>query len=207
LNNFQLLYDCKICILKISGWLIIAMIEKYEESRSKEAIQLAYLKERLFYDFFKFLKYSQTHSTPQSQTKNSGRKVFRDILNITFKKTSFLWRILFVQKTFKVSFEISFLTKQFSVFWPYNCQIFFFWLRLFDVKNLENFGFEVCETRKCFKVWNSRFRSKLISGNNSYLENKKSRIVFQKNYLFLFTSSRSYLKGECLTLDVHWRVT
>ena len=32
---------------------------------------------------------------------------------------------------------------------------------------------------------------------------KKSRIVFQKNYLFLFTSSRSYLKGECLTLDVH----
>ncbi len=94
-----------------SGWLIIVIIEKCEKSRSKEAIQLAYLKERLFYDFFKFLKYSQTHSTPQSQTKNSGRKIFRDILNITFKKTSFLWRILFVQKTFKVSFEISFLKK------------------------------------------------------------------------------------------------
>jgi hypothetical protein len=107
--------------------LIIVIIEKCEKSRSKEAIQLAYLKERLFYDFFKFLKYSQTHSTPQSQTKNSGRKVFRDILNITFKKTSFLWRILFVQKTFKVSFEISFLKKKkFSVFWPYNCQIFSF---------------------------------------------------------------------------------
>jgi hypothetical protein len=32
-----------------------------------------------------------------------------------------------VQKTFKVSFEISFLKKKkISVFWPYNCQIFSF---------------------------------------------------------------------------------
>jgi hypothetical protein len=77
------------------------MIEKYEESKSKEAIQLAYLKERLFYDFFKFLKYSQTHSTPQSQTKNSGRKVFRDILNITFKKTSFCGESFLCRKLLK----------------------------------------------------------------------------------------------------------